>query len=76
MKAKINSKGWLEIERAGKFLIMDCRFNVDAACADDCPLFGEPEKEKMFEPNSKQDRTVLSLCQTVLFINEFTDERE
>lgn len=92
MKGRINKYGNLCIERAGiekaqvcPFLdhdnIFDDRFY---RCGDWCPLFGEPypHTERANRTNGLDRRmvatgkTVLTLCQTALIFDEFTDERE
>jgi len=55
MKAKINEKGSLMLERAGKFKLQDCPFNKDNFCGDSCPLFRE-------EINPNTEEILLELC--------------
>jgi len=46
MRIKINSDGFLLIERAGMFKTQDCPYcPTVASCGDWCPMFGDPEKE-------------------------------
>ena len=78
MKIRINKKGWLEIERAGKFKQQLCPHGSsdEERCGDWCPLFGEP----FFETISKlEDKKIvsLSLCKTIIYCDtdEFRDER-
>jgi hypothetical protein len=79
-KGKINKRGVLEIERAGKFKPMKCKqggliatgiAGVIAlmACDDDCPLFEEPQ------PGSF-GKVSIKICKKILVFDEFIDERE
>lgn len=77
MKGKIDSNGWLRIERGGKEKLQECpfmqrAFQVNdvsiAPCGDWCPLFGEPV-------DCSEGYFTLSLCQKTLAFNVFTDER-
>jgi hypothetical protein len=86
MKGKINKKGELEIKRAGKFKLQECRsagafFVPDdgyhspslCTCSDDCLHFGELEKALCSENHNKS----LQVCQgKILYFDEFEDERE
>ena len=60
MKAKINKNGWLEIERAGKFISQSCLYDKGSYCGDYCPAF---EEDTLFD-NSKT--LILHCCGTYL----------
>ena len=78
MKGKIDSNGWLRIERGGKEKLQECPFTqktfqvndltIREPCGDWCPLFDEPD----FTDGGAH----LELCQTHYYFEQFTDERE
>jgi len=81
MKGKIDSNGWLRIERSGKEKLQECPFTqktfqvnnltIREPCGDLCPLFGEPRKAQI------GTSIMVELCnERTLFFDEFTDERE
>ena len=64
VKVKLNNKGNLFIERAGKFKIQGCPYyHKEAACGDWCPLFVECEG-------------CLELCESTICYDEMIDERK
>lgn len=71
MKFKIDVKGNLFIERAGKYKAQLCPFSSAEfiPCGDWCPLFGELENHLESEPNS------LELCHNVTLVGTYIDER-
>lgn len=84
MKGKIDSNGWLRIERSGKEKLQECPFTqktfqvndiVIAPCGDWCPLFGESVSETSVSLGTT-GRTLLPLCHKTLVFDEFTDEEE
>ena len=83
MKVKINSRGFLEIERAGKFKTVECPFQVQmVSCGDWCALFGEIIDYTMYGGNSCPSSTwknaELSICHRTFTSDKdkFIDERE
>ena len=101
MKGKITKDGVLCIERAGIMTTQRCRRSVmnldwrsgtkrsalmdNQYCSCDCPLFGEPEKEKTGYCDTVKEidevrltgRTLLKLCENrTLIFDEFADERQ
>ena len=90
MKGKIDSQGFLHIERAGVMKEQLCPFqSLDTnplygkECGDWCPLFGEPytwEKCKLDKNNDKVYVNMISIniCNRHDFefeLNDLTDER-
>ena len=91
MKFKINKKGFLEIERAGRFKVVECKDCIDYVeyydedmmatfhyrpCGDWCSLFDEPEVYK--DSDTGEDKVCLGLCHSNYItcdINDFADER-
>ncbi len=70
MNGKIDEKGDLWIERAGKMRGQGCPYsNGLSMCGDWCSLFGEPEMVTDDGP------TELALCHQVWYFTNFTDER-
>ena len=79
MKGKIDSNGWLRIERGGKERLQECPYTqktfqvnnrtMREPCGDWCPLFGEPK----WEIDGKS--AIIEVCHRTLFFDEFTDER-
>jgi hypothetical protein len=70
MNGIIDSNGFLKIERNGGYKHQDCPFTVKGRwCGDWCPLFEEP--------NLYMDTSawVLSICHTILYFDQFKDER-
>ena len=81
MNGKIDSNGWLRIERGGKERLQECPFTqktfqvnnltIREPCGDRCPLFGEPK----LEIDGKS--AIIEICNgKTLFLDKFTDERE
>lgn len=69
MKIKITIDGKLEIWRVNRYKSQRCPYQLDTACNQRCPFFGEPEKIM-----NEQSLYSLSLCTTHL-IGEIIDER-
>jgi hypothetical protein len=83
MNFKIDSRGNLWVERAGKFKMMDCRFcAVDdrPCCGDDCPHFGEPVHDILIGELSGKEIVdggwTIEICQGRVLTGEIVDERE
>jgi hypothetical protein len=72
MKAIISKKGFLWLSRVGGERVMLCPYTKDTRCGDWCPLFSEPTKS-MIEDNNDIH---ISLCNTILVLNELIDERK
>lgn len=82
MKGKIDSTGWLWIERKGKMMEMYCPYSRASGlpCWHCCAAFREPEKEKVIldgKETTETGRTILELCDEVgvLCFDKFIDER-
>ena len=87
MKGKIDSNGWLRIERGGKEKLQECpfmqrAFQVNdvsiAPCGDWCPLFDEPDFTEIpckYGKSEPDGGAHLELCQTHYYFEQFTDER-
>ncbi len=71
MKGKIDSRGYLFIERSNELKIQTCPVRFDGErCGDWCPHLSEPYK------GQNSPKTVLALCHnTELWFDEFIDER-
>jgi hypothetical protein len=74
MNAKIDSNGYLHIERAGKMVGQGCAFGGSTPevgllrCGDWCPHFGEVDVGRAL---------ILNICHgTVLYFGTLTDERK
>jgi hypothetical protein len=86
MKGKITKQGWLQIERAGKFIDQECPFVNSSAdgtkCGQWCPHFGEPENEEYVSNDFKTNKqivetiTTLGTCRWKLFFKSLIDERK
>ena len=64
MNILITKNGYLEIERAGKFVEQRCPlFYREYPCGDWCPLFGEPAEETYGNGKRISD---LELCRATL----------
>jgi hypothetical protein len=69
MKIKIRKDGFLELERAGKFMSQFCAVSRNLSrCGDWCPKFGEPEKDR--------SKGLLDLCEERTLRGEIIDERQ
>jgi hypothetical protein len=72
MKLRIDSSGWIWIERAGKLRPAFCPFTAPPddgrRCGDWCPLFGEPAPGLGAQ--------TLLICQDRILSGEVTDERK
>ena len=83
MNGKIDGKGFLHIERAGKMQLQACprgymHSHGDIPCGDWCSLFGEPELQMRAPLNIgpiHTGKTEVRLCDSVLFFIGFKDER-
>ncbi|MFA5377821.1 MAG: hypothetical protein WC455_18870 [Dehalococcoidia bacterium] len=49
MKIRIDANGYLQIERPRGWKSMECAQRAGEWCSDSCPLFGEPEDDKVCE---------------------------
>lgn len=75
MKAKIDERGWLSLERAGKIKEVYCPWTKDPSdfecshCGDWCALFRIAEWNEV--------KIAVEMCKKTLFIDkdDFTDER-
>jgi len=87
MKGKIDSNGWLRIDRGGKERLQECpfmqrAFEVNdiaiAPCGDWCPLFGEPKTVKLntLHKADMKEETALVICHgKCLVFDQLTDDR-
>jgi len=84
MKIKRDENGYLEIERAGRFVFQYCPLDpgnpYQSRCGDWCPLFGEPEHD--FVPSlhhlsgyAEGPNGKLPICQGRVLVGEIIDER-
>jgi len=76
MKIKINKDGYLLIKRGKDFSPQFCPRQAGYIyCGDWCPLFGEPKIFK--DPNTKELKICLPLCEKLLECNQntFEDQR-
>ena len=74
MKIKIDSGGYLHIERCGNFKLQMCMYSSSRACGDYCPQFREPITtiyDQLSEVN-------FGICKMSWMINsnDFSDERK
>lgn len=89
MEGKIDSKGWLQIQRPSGVKGQFCPVYGDSLhCGDWCPLFGEPISQRIGEPAMISHgvahggygftgKTELQICQNrTLVFDKFTDERK
>jgi hypothetical protein len=74
MKFKIDSKGFLKIQRGTNFKKVACPLTINGWCGDWCALFGEPET--MLDHEAKPYIS-LELCKKTLITKaeDFKDER-
>lgn len=90
MNGRIDSRGWLHIERAGKYVTMECRPGGQDGgdgfvyCTHHCPLFGEPKMthkmigvDDLGMPKWEEGHgATVEICQgRTLDFSTFTDER-
>ena len=75
MKIKIDEKGCLWIERAGKFKLQGCpRNNEGMTCGDWCPLFGEPDDIGLRHLGNPCEK--LKICCGMKLVGTIIDERK
>jgi len=78
MKAKINSKGRLSLQRttiSNAWIPQRCCNGNDEVCDIFCPLFGEPIKKRTMNGTIPGSEIVqLPLCHTVLILESLSVE--
>lgn len=76
MKIKIDTDGFLHVDRNGFMKRQRCPYSVDMPCGDWCPLFVEPSFHKA-DDVVDFDNVEIALCRIIhnVPVADFVDER-